>query len=66
MPRREAETILLRQHIAPQILGGTSVGNINPDMIRQLRIKALEPKSNETVSIQPHQHDEFIQSHTPD
>ena len=38
--KRQAETKLLIQHIAPQILGGTSLGNLNQEMIRQLRINA--------------------------
>jgi hypothetical protein len=58
--RRQAETKLLRQHIAPQILGGTSLGNLNQEMIRQLRINALDPKENKIISIQPH-HEEHHQ-----
>ena len=58
--KRQAETKLLRQHIAPQILGGTSLGNLNPEMIRQLRINALDPRENLILRIQPH-HEEHHQ-----
>ena len=78
--RRQAETKLLRQHIAPQILGGTSLGNLNPEMIRQLRINALDPRENLILRIQPHheehhqpahvrdieQNEEFNQGHIPE
>jgi len=64
--RRQAETKLLRQHIAPQILGGTSLGNLNPEMIRQLRINALDPKENIIISIQPQHHEDFNESLIPE
>ena len=48
------------RHIAPQILGGTSLGNLNPEMIRQLRINALDPRENLILRIQP-QHEEHHQ-----
>ena len=64
--KRQAETKLLRQHIAPQILGGTSLGNLNPEMIRQLRINALDPKENIIISIQPQHHEDFNESLIPE
>ena len=64
--RRQAETKLLRQHIAPQILGGTSLGNLNQEMIRQLRINALDPKENKIISIQPQHHEDFNESLIPE
>jgi len=78
--RRQAETKLLKEYRERQILGGNPIDNLNPEIIRQLRINALEPRENLILRIQPHheehhqpahvrdieQNEEFNQGHIPE